>query len=471
MPATTQPHLEITDGTTSIKFMDSSAATPIAIAAMPYKLSYGGWAPKIARRNSNPLGLPYLPVREELTIDIHGATAADCYNRLQVLNTLIDQGERWYNNEIVPVVLFKFQPLGSTKTVAMQDVIIGGGTDDRNSDLVALPNDFNSVGLFFKLKGIVISFMRRAGLWLAETETQSVSAVAQDVPMTVTWSDFAPVLSPVDIEIGGNSASDNITSGFTLVAHDADWIKVLLGTSGAGSGANTNDAASFPTGAQIRRFTGVPTATLAWSTLSTMPIQDAEYFAVYAKVRNNSTTIDVKCRVDLVYPVRSGSFVRVAAAASPLPQVVFMGLFATRGRPPGNVAGDEIQFYAEALSGNLNFDLDSIAIVLINRASNVIAGQQVTHFTIASDDQVQILHRLLIEPQGLYAVNEPPADIPQLHTGSPYCFTGASGTVKQTAVLEYFTDGGAWTILNSARGAKITLDLRATRTKAYLVPE
>lgn len=471
MPPTTQPHMELSDGTTSIKFMDSSATTALAIAAMPYKLEYGGWAPKIARRNTNPLALPYQSVREDFTIDIHGISAADCYNRLQVLNTLIDQGERWHNNEIVPVVLFKYQPLGSTKTTQMQDVIIGGGTDDRNSDLVELPNDFNSAGFFFKLKGIRVSIVRRNGFWLAETETQNVTNVAQDVPMVVTWSDFAPNLSPIDLKIGGNAASDNLSSGYTLVAHKSTYIKLLPSTAALGSGSNVADAASFPTGATIRRTTGVPTSTMVWQTLSTMPIAEAEYFAVYAKVRNNSTTVDVKTRVDLVYPPRSGQFVRVAAAASPLPQVVFMGIFATRGRPPGNVAGDEIQFYAEALSGNLNFDLDSLAILLLNRASNVIAGQQITHFTIASTNELVILHRLLNEPQPLYAVNEPTADIPQLHTGSPYCFTGASGSVAQTAVMEYFTDGGAWTILNSARGAKITLDLRAVRTKAYLVPE
>lgn len=468
---TTQPHLEITDGTTSVKLMDSSLTTPAQIATLSYRLSFGGWAPKIARRSSNPLGLPYTMVREELTIDIFGTTPSDCYNKLQVLNTLLDQGERWYNNEIVPVVLIKFQPLGSSKTVAMQDVIIGGAADDSSSEIIALPDDFNYTGFSSKLAGIQLSFWRKNGFWLGETETNTDNANAQDTAMGVTWSDFAPVLSPIDIEIGGNSASDNVASGFTLVAHDQDFIKVFLGTDGAGSGSNTNDAANFPTGAQIKRFTGVATATIAWSTLSTMPIAEAEYYAVYAKVRNNSTTVDAKVRTQITYPPRQGPFVRVSALATPIPIVIFLGIFSTRGRPPSNVAGDEIEFYAEALSGNLNFDIDSMAIVMLNRASNVIAGQLVTHFTIASDDQVQILHRLLTEPQGLYAVNEPPADIPQLHTGSPYCFTGGSGLVRQTAVLEYFTDGASWTILNSARSAKITLDLRVTRTKAYLVPE
>lgn len=470
--ATTQPHLEITDTVTSVKLMDSAATTATAIKAMPYKLSFGGWSPKIARRSTNPLGRAYDMVREEITIDIHGSTPSDCYLKLQALNTLLDQGERWYNREIVKPVFIYYQPLGSSKTVMMKDVVIGGYADGNRADMMELPGDFNFVGFTSKLKGVVVSFWRFIGTWLGETETQTDSNNAQDIPMSVDWSDFAPVLSPIDIEIGGNSASDNLASGFTLVAHDTDFIKVILGTAGAGSGTNTNDAASFPTGAQIKRFTTSSTALIAWSTLSTMPIADAEYYAVYAKVRNNSTTVDVKCRAQITYPARQGPFVRVAAAATPIPTVVFLGIFSTRGRAPGNIAGDEIEFYVETLNGsNLNFDIDSIAVLMINRASNEIAGELIQHFTLASDDSVQILNRLLVEPQALYAMNEPPNDIPQLHTGSPYCYTGSSETVKQTAVLEYFTDGGSWTILNSARSAKITLDLRSTRYKAYLVPE
>lgn len=469
--ATTQPYLEITDGVTSVKIMDSTATTPAQIAALNYRLSFAGWAPKVARISSNPLGLPYMPVQEEMTIDIKGATPDIVYNKLQVLNSLLDQGERWYNNEVVLPVFVRYQPLGSAKTTYMSDVVFGGMADDSNSEMITLPDDFNLTGNISFLKRVRLRFWRRNGVWQCETETLSNTGVAQGTTGLVTWSDFAPVLSPIDIEIGGSTADLNTASGFTMVAHDDTYIKVFLGTALLGSGTNTNDAANFPTGAQMRRFASGGSQTPVLQTLTTMPIKECEYYAVYAKVRNNSTTVDMYIGGRQVYPEIRNQEVKVPFLATPIPIIVFLGIFPTRGRTPGNIISDEFQLDIRAASGTLNLDIDSIAVVMLNRASNVINGNNVPHDTLASGFGINIRNRMLAEPQATYALNPPPTDAIQSYSGSAYCFTGGIGTTKKAAVLEYFTDQASWNILNTARSAKINLDYRVTRLKAYLVPE
>lgn len=470
--ATSIPYLEITDGVSSVKLMDNLATTPALIAAMPYRLSYGDWAPKIATRNNDPLGLPYSPVLEEMVIDIKGTTPDVALTRLQTLNNLLDQAERWYNNEQVLPVFVRYQPKGSAKSTYMQDVIIGRGIGNQSDNaMLTLPQDFNSVGDFYYFVGIRVAFWRRNGVWLCESETLTASTVAQSVAGTVTWSDFATVLSPIDIEIGVNAnAVNNTASGFTLVAHDSRFIAVLAGTAAGSGGANQADAANFPTFTQVRRFS-LSTSPLfgLWDTAA-IPLKEAEYYAVYAKVRNASASNDAYIHAETNTPAIVQQEVKVLSNG--LATVVFLGIFPTRGRTPVNISSGALRIGMRTASGATLLDIDSIAILMLNRASNAIAGSNIVHNTLASTGSVNILNRLLLEPQGEYAINTPPNDILQTYGGSVYNFTGGSGTVKQATILHYFTHPTPfWTLLNNALGAKLTIDYRVTRSKAYLVPE
>lgn len=473
---TTQPLLNITDTVTTVKVMDSSATTPALIAAMNYRLAYGEWPPKVPQRNKNPFGLPYLPVLEEMTIDIRGSSSDDALSKLQTLNTLLDQGERWFNNEIVNPVFVRYQPKGSAKSTYLKDVIIGRGFGDE-TDLIGLPVDFEIVGSNYWIKGIRLKFWRRNGIWLGESETQNVgsSYVAQPGPITVTWSDYATVLSPIDIRIGaGNDAageSTHVVSGYTMVAHDSRYLGEFAGTAGvAATGTATNDAANFPTHAQIMRYTLATTSNDLWDISATI-VKECEYFAVFAKVRNNSTTIDAYIYAGISNQAQQE--VKVAAAASPVPQIVFLGIFPTRGRAPKVLAaGASLQINMRAASGSITFDIDSIVVVAINRSTNIMVLNNVYNQKPAVPGVgINILHRLLIEPQGEIALNDPPLDELVGYTGSAYCFTGNSGTVKKTSIIHYYTDGASWNILNTGSTAKITLDVSIIRTKAYLTPE
>lgn len=470
---TAEPLLHITDTVTSVKIMDSTLTTTPQKLSMPYRLSYDNWAPKVAQRNKGPFGLPYLSIMEEMTIDIKGVTPDDALAKLQTLNTLLDQGERWFNNEIVNPVFVRYQPRGSAKSTYMSDVIIGRGYGDQ-TDLVGLPANFEMVGTNYWITGIRVKFWRRNGVWLCESEAQNVgtSYVAQPGPITVTWSDFATVLSPIDIRLGTSPAgsSGHNCDGFIAVVHDSRYIGAIAGTAGtAATGVATADAANFPTNANVNRYT-LATSNADFFNITAIPVNECEYFAVYAKVRNNSTTIDAFIQANTV--ALSQQEVKIAAAATPIPQAVFLGIFPTRGRVPQSFAvSSALQIIMRAASGSITFDIDELMIVCINRSSNVIAINDVAQLQISASNGMALLHRLLNEPQGEFANGIPATDVLQSYTGSVYCFTGASGTVRQTSVGYFLTDTAFWNVVNSANSAKSTIDLQATRTKAYLVPE
>lgn len=483
--ATTQPYLELTDTVSSVKFMDNAATTPALIAAMQYRLSYGGWAPKVARRNQNPFGLPYQSVMEELTIDIRGSTPDVCYQNLQVLNTLLDQGERWYNNEVVNPVFIRYQPLGSTKSTYMQDVVIGGGTDDSTAQLVTLPDDFNVTGYICYLKGVRVRFWRRNGIWLGETETASIPGFITQVDVcTVTWSDYASILSPIDIEFGGKTpGSTNAVDGFLIVTHDPRYIGVIEGAQGVtiyslGGTTNTADVANFATNGAVGRVTASTTRTSCQISPVLTPIDECEYCAVYATVRNNSTTIDAYLQISINSAISAGTNplslqeIKIAAAATPLPQAVFLGIFPTGKRKP--VA---IHINYRTLTSTASVDFDTVVIAGVNRATNSILINDMTLPILSgafgsSTSGIFVYHRLFNEPYPEISDGKPPTFDTRLdYRGSPNFFAGSSLTVKATSLVYLATDDTKWVHADAAYGAAVELNMNAKRYKAYLVPE
>jgi hypothetical protein len=480
---TTQPYLEITDTVTSCKIMDSTLTTPAQIATLGYRLSFGGWAPNIARRNPSFFGLPYLPVEENLTIDIAGSTPQVCYQRLQDLNGLLDQAERWMNNEIVNPVCIKYQPLGSNISTFLKDVIIGGFADDNTAQLVTLPDDFNYTGTVSFLKGVRLRFTRKNGLWLGENESQSVTAVAQPGPLTVTWSDFANTLSPVDVSFGSEQAAGVSThaapTGYFAIAHSSTYIQSIDGVGAiADGGANQADAGAFPTNAvNVRRFVVNLSNSGLWN-ISPIPETEVEYIAAFAKVRISSSS--VQCYIQ--GGIWSDFGEEKPLALSSNPQVAFLGVYATRGRTlqliDSAIANSFFGISFRSAS-NVNIDVDTILIVGVNRSSNILgflgpyisATSGVEFPQLSASNGVFLLHRLLNEPQGLVAQSNVPNDIPQAYNGVPYCFTGNSRTYKQTSAAIYMVQGAFWNLMQVGIGAKATMRMNATRSKAYLTPE
>lgn len=477
MATTTQPYLEITDGTTSVKLMDSSATNPTLIAAMTYRLSFGGWSPRIAQRNKSPFGLPYLPVTEDLLIDVRGSTAAIALANLQTLNTLLDQGERWFNNEKVNPVFIRYQPKGSERSTYMQDVIIGRGLGDRTDGNLVNPDDFNFVGDSYWIKGVRVQFQRRNGFWLCESETPSiVSGVAQPGPIAFSYTDVAKLLSPVDVQIWNSNSSSTDCSGFIIITHDDRYIGVVEGADGVTTyyvlgTTSTADAGKLPTNAFVGRLTATTTQSFVYISPIQTPINECEYCAIYATVRNNDATDDVYLQISLNNEISLGnnpvSLQEVRIAANTNPQAVFLGIFPTRGRLPSG-----IYINHRTLSGTATLDIDTVLIVGVNRATTIIATKFSPGSTTSQSAGVGLFHRLFNEPQNEVCVGTPPTSDRLLsYTGAAHVFTGGHLTIKETAIALLFTDGTKWRIADVAGTSPVTLSAEVTRRKAYLTPE
>lgn len=468
--ATTQPYLEITDGVSSVKLMDSTLTTAAQIATLNYRLTFGGWAPKIAHRNKGPFGLPYMPVMEEMTIDVRGATPDAALLNLQTLNNLLDQAERWFNNEVVNPVFIRYQPKGSVKSTYLQDVIIGRGIGDQSDgSMIDAPNDFNVVGDMYWIRGIRIRFWRRMGTWLCETATKTLTNQSQRSIMTVTWDDNASVLSPLELDINTTSAIMAARgSGVVVTTHDDTYIGLRNGENIGGT--LTADATNNAVGGNVGRFTcSTVTVEAFWDTIAEH-LLECEYVALYATLKNNSTTLDVYLQAAMVIGNKYTYFpeIKIAFAASPKPQVVFLGIFPTGGRQP-----QRFSIFYRSLSGAPTFDIDQVAHIGVNRATNIIALPDVAAIGASSTNVMALAHRLLLEPQPEISNQKPALGIFEEklnYSGSGYMFTAGTKASQKTALLLFIVQDTKWQMTTNLNAA-LNIDPVFRRYKAYLVPE
>ena len=111
--------LRVTDGSTVINFIGDTN----------YKLVYGSWAPKRAKRRRSQMGgqSPYEEVVERIPVLIQDTTTDLIMAKLGVLSDLLDQAEKWSQNDSgVDAVKIVYQPDGSTLADPVEAVIVGG---------------------------------------------------------------------------------------------------------------------------------------------------------------------------------------------------------------------------------------------------------------------------------------------------------------------------------------------------------
>lgn len=475
MAPTVQPYLEITDTITSIMIMNPAFTTPAQIATLNYKLAYSGWSPKIATRSKNPFGLPYQPVLEEMTIDIRGSTAEICYQKLQALNTLLDQGERWYNNEIVAPVFVRYQPKGSNLATYLKDMVIGGFADDSNADLVTLPDNFNITGEINYLKSVRVRFWRRLGLWISATETVTVAAkTIETTYVPAAWSVASPQLSPIDIGFAISGTLKGVTehpTGLIIVAQRTEYITLYEGAAGVTSlslsgTVDTADTAAQATNGRIGRvaLTTIDTTVIAAGTGANMG--DTEYNAVYLSCRI-SADINVIAHLEISF---NSAFVTDITLADVtitynggLPQIVFAGIF-----PTDNVNYTRITMFIRSASGTPNFDIDELVVVGVNRATSILTLPDITALGGAGVNQV-VQGRLLTRPNALVGFPAAGAPIKYSYFGSPYFFTGNS-SLTSIAMYLMITFDSFWRPVNAANAA-LNVSASFSRYLGHLTPE
>lgn len=475
---TTQPHLEITDGTTSIKIMDSSLTTAAQIATLSYRLTYGDWAPKIAKRNKSMLGLPYMPVLEEMTIDVRGSTAATAVSNLQTLNAMLDQAERWWNGELVSPVVIKYQPKGSNLTTQLQDVIIGRGFNDQ-TDMISLPGDFNKIGDDYFIHGVKLAFWRRNGLWIGASETvNKTTAAPTSLYAYTTFTDFPNQLAPFDLlflNASGTveSASGN-PSGIIATAAKSTYFLLYEGAQGVtalslSGTTNTADVAAQATNGAVGRvaITAVEVSFSASSPgAATNKTNETEYVAIYMSCRLSASAV-VTARAQIGFYVVGATEVTLPEVTITYnggkPQVVFVGLF-----PSDALVFNHIDVYLRTDGAAINFDIDQFVVIGVNRETNILALPNIT--ALASVNNA-VKGLLLTRPKPFVGRPSASGDIRYPYSGNAYFFAGANRTVKDIYLLLFFVNGSYWQVVDQGTHLALQFTNSITRYLGYLTPE
>ncbi len=467
----TSTFLQITDGTTDIVIGDGTDP------GTDYQLALGQWAPRVARFRRSQLGGrgPYDDVSEEMVLNIYGTDGADCLANLGALAALLDQADRWSYGESVDIVSVEYSPAGATVSSTgspLKSVILGRSFDDQTNNL-DLPGDIEQVDNRSAIMGVVVRFKRR-GLWLHTDEAEvSSSTTNGDLFTSGTFTAVPDILSPTKIDITKINAGANIGQTFVAISDVAKGIIIVNPEAAfAGNGyADFDDSANNARNTDVTRYT--PTDTLETEpagfydfAVSSETNTNSKQFAIFANIRNNSTTTSFKVRVFLNSTLSlekhyTPHVVIDPYSGSAFPQWTSLGIIKI-DTPPARGLG--LAITASAASGTI--DIDTIVIVDQDEGHSYIV--EMNESLTALREAHSIDHRLLTHlAPALLATGGSP-DIERSYSGDLSIHTNGSiaygllmGTGGNDADLWRQTD---------AVPAVMACVLTATRTIGYLTP-
>lgn len=381
--------LKISDGTTTVDFINDAA----------YRVS--SWSPAVPTRRKGELGGrgPYEDVVEAMTISVSGSQTL---TKLQTLQQLMDQAERWTRGEPEAAVLLHYKPTASSEE--LKTVILG---PDGDAAMLELPGTYALGPATQMIEPVGLRF-RRLGVWLGAEATYD-SGTAQTMPVveTVAVPDLSAIGYPVMVRMEGvGQWSDHVQESYILLgsAPSTDVNDTRIRITGAivhdlpAEGFTTvNDSSKKPAnGSTVLRYT--PPATTVkvsadWnvSFLDT----DARRWGVFVSYRNNHATTSFRVKMALAGAgwIDFTPELIVPGGVS-APRYAFLG--AVSG--PGPLTRTNLWVTADAAAGSIDFDV--IAYIALDAAdtSRVIEmGVNGVNASLTGDDLI-IDHRLLTRP-------------------------------------------------------------------------
>lgn len=438
--------------------LESGATVCTLTDGTNYQLVDGGWAPSVAALRLSTLGGQgsYEDVTEEITVNVLGATGAACLANLAKLANLLDQAERWARGDVVAPVLMTVQPQGSTLTAPLKCAILGRSGDSAMTS----PVTFNDRLMIYEISDVRLRFRRR-GLWLGGGGSKTSTPVANPGPFTVTFDDSAPIAAPLKLSLQGG----NVIGAAMDVVILAGNLQVLEAETFYTGGVFTSvaEAATFARGGAVLRYT--PTDT-SWQTTQlpagTLTLAGGcRGVAVYAAVRNNSTTVDFTVRLSAVGENRSysGNEVVIAAGAT-TPRLVLLGQM----RIPEEPQNLTLAVQASGSGGTAKLDIDYICVLDITSrfAKSIVIRNNVITDVIVVDPSA-----LSYPAARVWVYDVVDGFLPVSWFGSAYLeMTGAE---LKTVCMLYVVGSANWRY--AADGSAKTFTSSADRPLAYLTPQ
>ncbi len=465
----TKPYLEITDGTLSAIFADGSGGATV------FQFAYGGWAPAVAAPRRSQLGGlgPYEDVIEEIVVNVTGASVDAVLANVQTLMALIENAERWRNGENVTGVLVKYSPGGSTVSSAaapMTAVVLGRAPGDT-SPVLNLPGTFESKQLATSryVLGIRLRFLRR-GEWLHAAEAKTASSVTNGDIATLQTFTALKTLSPCDVALTSVDGYPTFPAGYLIVADgDASGANKAIEVFNAEGLTATNytavnEAARQARNTNVLRYTPPDTIehNSAGGALTGAALNGSGQFAIFANVRNNSTTTSFKLRAGINFVGSRRQYTQalvIPKQAAAYPYWVLLGMVS--GRDARSIV---LLTTGSAASGSLDID----SLVLVNLSERV-AIAQIAFDRIGTLNLKHVLNVTTPSAKTIYMTDTTPLDVDQTYSGDRAPF---GRSTKMYGVLLGTGDSGTLSA-NQWRqndGTPYANNWTITRTAGYLVP-
>lgn len=460
--ATANMTLALTDGITTINLIYHSVSNP------GYQLAQD-WAPQIASLRDNELGGqgPYDTVVEDIPVRVFGTSAADAYAKVEVLNRLLDQAQRWWKKKqsVNPVTL-RYSPPGATISSAgapLRTMILGRA--DTNTSMLSLPATFNKLANGYIIDGIRLRILRR-GAWSGPADATGASgSAANGSVISQAFSVSHPISSALGVEIGGftKTSTPIIKAGFLCVGSQSSDIQVVEAEGGTATGfTSVNDAANLARGTNVLRYTPTTTSPATSGAISLTPTGGAPV-AVIAAVRNNSPTTQFLLHANLAGVVGAGATPDVLIdTSSQQPRLVRLGTVV------GSVLST-VSLTATALAAAGTLDIDFL--ILVNLRDETCA--------IVTNDDISLANLVTTGVATLFMGFFPASDrAPLVYAGGvggsvPGSYGGALPfqSIGQNVYALWTAPNGQYWRFTNTSNAIVNVTLNVSRDRAYLVPQ
>lgn len=455
--------LKITDGTTTIDFINNAA----------YRVT--SWSPAVATRRAGDLGGrgPYSEVIEEMSLFIGPSpspAAASPMKNFGTLNRLLDQAERWNRAERVDPVYLVVKMTSTSQE--LRAVIYGPATPGEA--MTELPPRYGDAAAMAALDPVILRF-KRGALWLGDSETKTTSTGANPFTLTATGFIHRGDIAPVKVELLSVSTplSNRGVNGFVLTAWFDKQIVVIDSESFTDTTdtATVNDSSNFAMSGNVKRYTpdivGGPLEFAELGQVNVGSLVDLSFsrrWGLFVNCRNNSSTNTFYLQPyarEYYNGGRSIEFPRLTIPpGSTSPQWLYVGAVTTSYPLKG------LELWGSANTNDDSLDIDSVVLHSLDNtaASRAITLRDNLAYPTYPGNLI-ISHRLdtALSPLIIFDTLD---DFVMNYSGDATVFA----TADTFAACFLATDGSKWRLTNNGASVQ-SLAFRFTRTNGHLVLE
>jgi len=350
------------------------------------------FAPAVTVPSNNLLGThgPYEPVIQPIELDVLGDTPQRCWENLNKLIELLHEADRWYRGVPGNRLIRFFVQMTSTSPIVFSDIL---GFADQQAPQIS--EDFtNPLGPRYAINGVSIVF-RRFGVWERNSRMQlryfgpsqgycypapePVKVDFRDVNLGQIVGGTYPSQENVYTRFGVRQRGNYQMQSRAYIAIVTDPSKIKLVDSDDFNAGTIADDGTLPTNPYNGSFRRFSTGTGGTLTFPLGTFKPKNRVAIFAKIRNNSTTRKATLRLDTTNrytnPGKQAMQVEIepntTGNALGAPRIVYVGTLErdyalTLSTSPYGASLPDIIVSADPFGGSDTIDIDYFMFVALD---------------------------------------------------------------------------------------------------------